>query len=76
MMAVSVAKAVPGAKPSFEPGVPVALFDAHMYHLVDFAYEYDVTSDGRRFLINTAEDSGASSVPLTLVTNWSAGLKK
>ena len=76
MMAVSVAKAVPGAKPIFEPGVPAALFDAHMYHLVDFAYEYDVTSDGRRFLINTTEDSGASSVPLTVVTNWQAGSKK
>ena len=76
MMAVSVVKAVPGSKPLFEPGVPAALFDAHMYHLVDFSIEYDVTSDGRRFLINTTEDSGASSVSLTVVTNWQAGLKK
>ena len=31
IMAVSV-KAAPGAKPSFEAGVPVPLFDAHMVH--------------------------------------------
>jgi eukaryotic-like serine/threonine-protein kinase len=77
MMAVSV-KAVSGAKSSFEAGAPVPLFDAHMVHLgVDVNFEYDVTADGKRFLINTAGGSGAAfAPPLTVVTNWTAGLKK
>ena len=73
MMAVPVIKAVPGAKPSFEAGTPMALFDAHMVHVLGF--EYDVTADGKRFLITTT-GSGAASPPLTVVTNWQAGVKK
>ncbi len=77
MMAVPVNKAIPGAKPIFEPGIPAALFDAHMSHNVtDFDFEYDVTKDGQRFLINTTADSGESGAPLTVVTNWLAGVKK
>ena len=81
MMAVAV-KAVAGPKPSFEAGAPVPLFDAHMVHQgVDVNFEYDVTADGKRFLINTIAGSGggpgaASAPPLTVVTNWQAGLKK
>jgi hypothetical protein len=30
----------------------------------------------KRFLITTASGSGAASPPLTVVTNWNAGLKK
>jgi hypothetical protein len=37
---------------------------------------YDVTADGNRFLINTTGGSVAASPPLTVVTNWTAGLKK
>jgi hypothetical protein len=36
---------------------------------------YAVASDGQRFLVNSiAEDAGAS--PITVVVNWTAGLKK
>ena len=73
MMAVPV-KAVAGTKPSFEAGTPLALFEAHMAPSTGF--NYDVTADGKRFLINTRPDSSASSPPLTVVTNWTAGLKK
>ena len=58
------------------------LFDAHMIHpFGDLTFEYDVTADGKRFLINTIAGSGggpdaASAPPLTVVTNWAAGLKK
>ena len=40
-----------------------------------FRHQYDVTPDGMRFLLNVpvAEEPGA---PITLVLNWSAGLKK
>jgi len=76
MMAVSV-KAVTGPKTSFEAGAPVPLFDAHMVHPgADVNIEYDVTADGKRFLVNTTVGSGAASPPLTLVTNWTEGLKK
>jgi len=77
MMAVAV-KAVTGVKPSFEAGAFVPLFDAHMVRPgVDLNFKYDVTGDGKRFLINTtAGGSGAVSPPLTVVTNWTAGLKK
>lgn len=76
MMAVPV-KAVTGIKPSFEPGSPVALFDAHMASSAnDNLFEYDVTADGKRFLIDTTGATGAASPPLTVVTNWNAGLKK
>jgi hypothetical protein len=77
IMAVPV-KASFGAKPSFEAGAPVALFDAHTVHWAnDFAFEYDVTADGKRFLINMTGGPGAASAPpLTVVTNWAAGLKK
>jgi serine/threonine protein kinase len=74
MMAVPV-KAAAGVKPSFEAGTPVALFDAHIAH--SGGGEYDVTADGKRFLINTTSGAGAaSSPPLTVVTNWNAGAKK
>jgi eukaryotic-like serine/threonine-protein kinase len=67
-------KAQAGTKAAFEAGTPVALFDAHMAPSVDF--NYDVTTDGKLFLIDTIGDSGAASPPLTVVTNWQAGLKK
>jgi len=77
MMAVPV-KATAGPRPSFEAGAPVPLFDAHMASLQNgVLFEYDVTSDGKRFLIDTTGGaSGAASPPLTVVVNWNTGLKK
>ena len=50
-------------------GSPRKLFEPHPR-----ALDYDVSSDGQRFLIVA---SGAeSSPPITLVQNWAAGLKK
>ena len=66
MMAVPV-KAAPGAKPSLEAGVPLALFDAHAVN--DGWFEYDVAADGSRFLINTTGASGATPA-LTVVTHY------
>jgi Tol biopolymer transport system component len=78
MMAVPVKKAVPGARPVFESGAPVPLFDAHMARDAGQRYfEYDVTADGKRFLVNVAATGGAvSATPLTIVTNWLAGVRK
>jgi hypothetical protein len=36
-------------------------------------YQYDVTQDGKRFLINTAV---AASLPVTVVSDWTLALKK
>jgi serine/threonine protein kinase len=77
MMAVPVT-ATAAATPAIEAGTPVALFDAHMVHNTpDALFEYDVTSDGKRFLINTTTRSGVvSGQALTVVANWLAGAKK
>jgi hypothetical protein len=36
---------------------------------------YGVSADGQRFLVITPDDQAAAA-PLTLVQNWTAGLKK
>ena len=36
---------------------------------------YDVSADGQRFLINTVPEQ-ATSAPITVVVNWTAGLRK
>jgi hypothetical protein len=38
-------------------------------------YPYDVSRDGQRFLV-TMPNEQAGPEPLTLVENWTAGLKK
>ena len=43
------------------PGIPV--------------FEYDVTADGKRFLVDT-NTATASAPPLNVVVNWNAGLNK
>jgi len=78
MTAVAV-KAELGSKPSFEPGVPIPLFDAHMVApggTVNDVFQYDVTADGKRFLVVTSAARAASSPPLTVWVNWIAGLQK
>jgi hypothetical protein len=40
----------------------------------DIWFEYDVTADGKRFLLDTA--GGDSAPVLNVVVNWDAGLKK
>ena len=37
---------------------------------------YDVTADGQRFLVLQPSASAQGPAPLTVVTNWQAGLKK
>jgi hypothetical protein len=55
----------------------VELFHAHMAHSFTDVFEYDVTADGKRFLINTTSRRGVvSGQALTVVVNWLAGAKK
>jgi hypothetical protein len=68
-MAVAVKTA-----PTFEPAVPVPLFDVTVSSYSFFPD--DVAADGR-FLINTSADPDtSSSTPITVVVNWMAVLKK
>ncbi|MEO8052798.1 MAG: protein kinase [Acidobacteriota bacterium] len=54
---------------SFQAGVPKPLFE------VAAQGQFDVSKDGR-FLIQVPVEQGSANVPLTVVTNWQAGLKK
>ena len=76
MMAASV-RAVPGSKPSLELSTPVALFESHIMNSPGTrgVFQYDVTADGKRFLVVT-NNVAATTPPLTVAVNWSAGLKK
>jgi len=69
---------VAGPKPSLKAGAPVALFDAHI-SLTNNAFNYDVTADGKRFLVVTtaaASSAAPSTAPLTVRVNWNATPKK
>jgi Tol biopolymer transport system component len=68
-----MAAAVNGKGPSFEVGAVKPLFDTHEWP--GTRYPYDVTADGQHFLVNTVPGQ-ASSAPITIVVNWTAGLKK
>jgi eukaryotic-like serine/threonine-protein kinase len=60
--------------PTFEPGVPIPLFDVAVSSYSFF--QYDVAADGR-FLINTPADPDTpSSTPITVVLNWMMLLRK
>ena len=72
MTAVSV-KSIPGS--SFSPGLPEPLFDSHVSTPTTelTLLQYDVTADGKRFLVVTTGLVGSPSAPLTVVVNWNAG---
>ncbi len=66
------------ADSTVEVGTPKALFDVRFAPIGSGApyapYQYDATADGQRFMINTPLEN--ATVPITVVLNWTAGLKK
>jgi Tol biopolymer transport system component len=66
---------------TFEAAAPKALFDPRIprNRIPPWAaFSYDVTADGKRFLVDsdsTAPESSASA-PITVVVNWLAALKR
>jgi hypothetical protein len=64
MMAVAVT-----TTPSFQAGTPVPLFKAELRD--HQTRQYDVTADGKHFVLNQQMGSGPSE-PLTLIQNWDA----
>jgi len=69
--------AVPvNAAETFESGPPQRLFQTRVPFLGSiYRSDYEVVGDGRRFLVNTLME-GAAAAPITVVVNWTAGLKK
>ena len=61
---------------TFSAGTPHALFDVDVPE-ANPAYptHYAVTADGQRFLVNTVVDQPTRPA-LTVILNWTAGLKK
>jgi len=68
-----MAAAVNGKGASFEVGAIKPLFETPTF--IGFGNPYDVTADGQRFLVNAVPEQAASA-PITVVFNWTAGLKK
>jgi hypothetical protein len=71
---------VAAAAGTFQAGIPKALFAAPIWGGggANAITRYDVTADGKKFLINSipTETAAAPSSPITVVLNWQAGLKK
>jgi dipeptidyl aminopeptidase/acylaminoacyl peptidase len=64
--------------PKFEFGTPKALFDSRIRGggNVSTSFRYDVAADGRFLIITTGDPTDtAVSAPITVVLNWTAGLK-
>jgi hypothetical protein len=74
LMAVPISGAT-----ALEVGPAVPLFEARMLNgssiPIGFRQQYDATRDGQRFLINVPLEE-TSPPPITVVINWSAGLKR
>lgn len=74
IMAVDVAYS-----PSFRTSVPKAIIHPDSFSLVPDGFTWDVTADGKRFLVTTTAstpEAGGPRSPLTVVLNWPALLKK
>jgi eukaryotic-like serine/threonine-protein kinase len=61
---------------NFDAGTPVALFQANPREMVATTerFDYDVSKDGQRFLINTQLKSALT--PMSVVMSWTASLNK
>jgi hypothetical protein len=74
LMAVDVKTA-----PTFQAEIPHVLFDPHVAggSTTTFYFRYDVSPDGRRFLVNGAVQSESRAPnPITVVLNWPVGLPR
>jgi eukaryotic-like serine/threonine-protein kinase len=74
LMAVEVKNDAVKSGAKFEAGVPKPLFVTHLLSGITFNSWFDVSKDGR-FIIPTVAVP-TTSEPMTVVVNWTAGLKK
>jgi dipeptidyl aminopeptidase/acylaminoacyl peptidase len=63
---------VNGKRNGFEVGSVVPLFRTR---IAPTRYEYDVSADGQRFLINMVPEQTTAS-PITVVVNWAPALQR
>ena len=63
------------ADSSFQAGAPAVLFDTRIPTPSFDRYEYDVTTGGDRFLIQSPV-AEAASTPIHVLVNWQAMLKR
>jgi hypothetical protein len=64
--------------PVFKASIPKLLFAVPIRSgasVTTISHRWDVTADGQRFLVNAITEETGSS-PITVVMNWTAGLKK
>jgi Tol biopolymer transport system component len=59
---------------TFQAGLPRSLFDVRVSGLIDVRTHYAVAADGRRFLVNTIDETDVAA-PITVVLNWTARLR-
>ena len=63
---------------TFQPGAPKALFRASVLGGTGggpgSSWRWDVSPDGKRFLVNNALEEEAAA-PVTMVLNWGSALK-
>ena len=60
--------------PTFKAGIPKTLFATRNLNLTEVRTQYAATADGQRFLINSnAEET--NTTPISVVVNWTVGLK-
>jgi Tol biopolymer transport system component len=67
--------------PKFEAAAPRTLFDPRISRgrMPPYVfYRYDVTADGKRFLVDSTSTlpEGSAAAPITVVVNWLAALKR
>lgn len=76
VMAVGL-KVEAGPRPSLQPSAAEALFEAPpLAHYFPTSIAYDVTANGKRFLIDVSVAAAAVSSPLQVALNWEAGIQK
>ena len=66
---------------TFEAGTPKELFDSPYFALSQAPFifhTYAVSADGQRFLIphSASSDTANLTMPIAVVVNWAAGLRK
>ena len=76
MMTATVGSETTGTTLVLLPGASQPLFDTHSRPINTFTWRYDVTPDGKRFLLALPLDAPAGPPPLNVVVNWDAELKK
>ena len=61
---------------ALELGVPKVLFQTPITAATPTIDQYAVTADGERFVVLAPVDGDAPQSPITVILNWTAGLKK